>query len=232
METNNPGESQEKNPQGDQPAAGGGQTSEETEKKDGASTSGKDDASGEETVAISKKEYERLTAKHNSRGAENRLYRKKASSEDGQRFSFKERESRKPTEEEVNYAEQRELLRVQQGVNELLFESDEIAEVVKGDPTLRRILRNNPLALLDEIPVDAQDALEQLEDYLYDLSSKKVGKKAPAKKAEEKKEEPKPVPPQPKGEAQAKQPASGAKPISTLSDITKGLEDRMKEAGF
>lgn len=184
------------------PASDGEQVDEEGEDKPESKTEGKDS----KTKTISVKEYNKLKAVE--RKAKKKIESESSEEDSDGRFSHEEpEEDDEPTESEVARQDREEFQTVVVGVVQLQIDNDDVRNLVKGDKSLARILKKNPLMLLDETPIDGEDALEQITEYLTaraeeekdddddDDNGSDGGKKKPAKpapqkpKVEEKKEE-------------------------------------------
>jgi hypothetical protein len=240
-EENNPAEEQEKTPQGDQPAEGGDKKPDEkkveetgTKPSDDPDKKKKEGDGDDEMVQISKKELKNLKGKHNSRGAKNRVSKKAKRSEDrgGSRFSFEEPVAPDTSEEEIDYQDKNEFVKLKSGVADLILDNENILKAVKADPTLKRILKNNPLALLDTVPIDAEDALEQISDYLDGIvssSSEEDGDDKGDKKKDKKETNPAPQQPLEKDKKGKDEKISTAQGLQKVED---GLSKRFEEAGL
>jgi hypothetical protein len=77
-------------------------------------------------------------------------------------FSFEEpEEPEESSKDELAIANEKELLAVEKGITRILRDV-KYQELLQKDSTLAELLENSPLALLKEMPIDAQDALEQI----------------------------------------------------------------------
>jgi len=149
----------------------------------------------EEFVKIPKNELERWKAKMSTvdkmraelekEKARLAKARRKAKLAKERVFSFEEPEEEpEPTEDELALITEKETLKVEKGVLGIL-KSDEYSKLLEADPTLREILENNPLGLpvFKELPIDAEDALYKIEEYLSERAAKlpvdESGKKEP-----------------------------------------------------
>ena len=79
-------------------------------------------------------------------------------------FSFDYPEENEQAEEE-KMRQEKELVKVERGITRLIRDQ-KYREVFEKDKTLTRILENNPLALLSEEVLDADDALNQITNIL------------------------------------------------------------------
>jgi len=188
----------------------------------------------EKTVTISEKEHNRLQAiarKNEKKGEKS----KKFSSKKQPGFSYEEPEENEPDEDDIRNQDREEYAKVRSGVVDLLFDNDDYKEVFKVEPTLRKILKNDPLALLDETPIDAEDALEKIQEYLdsrveeikkaKDDKDDKDDKGSSGEK--DKKTSPKPAPQKPKTEKKEDKKTTSA---STMQEVEGGLMDKVKTA--
>jgi len=163
----------------------------------------------------------------------------KPPSSDG-RFSFDEPEEEEEevddkklsAEDEIEYA------KVKQGVAELLIDNENYQKLVKKDKTLQRIIKKDPLALLDSMPIDSEDAVNQIQEvldsYLDDGDDKdkkdkdkdKKDKKDEDKEGSEKEEDTPPEPaPQGKG-TEKKDKKDDNSPKSTMEKVKGSIYDR------
>src|SRR3990167_5128669 len=76
------------------------------------------------------------------------------------RFSFEYPQEKDTDDNQVELAQQKEILKVERGVTRLLFNS-KYREIIEQDKTLAMVLERNPLALLEDDPIDADDAIEK-----------------------------------------------------------------------
>lgn len=215
--------------------------------EEGAGEKGGDNKNPEEEVVqISKKEQEEFTGLKGRQSEltkreqavakkEKKLAGKKptASKKSESGFSFENPDE--PTEEELNQRQKDEEVSLGIGVRDLLLGNPDYQEVVKQNDTLGKVLRNNPLSLLDDDPVDADDALEQIKEMLDEKvkllkkDDKKDDKGEKDKKKEEKdgKQEPKSPPPTgEKTKAPHEQTQKG-----TLHDVEKGIMGKINVGG-
>ncbi len=169
-----------------------------------------------------KKREERLA------GSKSRTRKNQSDSEldNDQRFSFEEPEEDEADSGKFNATEEIEFVRLKGLVSDTLIDNEDYQELIKNDSTLRQILRKDPLVLLNETPIDATDAFEQIQEYLdkrveqYKKSIKKEDKKTGYEKEED---TPTPPPRQPERKEQSKDTAQ-----KTFGEISKGLESKLK----
>lgn len=140
-------------------------------------------------------------------------------------FTFEERESiALPAKEEIEIANEREYNKVERGVTRILRDS-RYQQLLEKDQTLAEILENNPLALLKEAPIDAEDALQNILGLLDEKVSKIF---VPPVNNQIKTEVPEAGPPNPPSEA-VKTPSeqNQTRKLKTPDDVGKGITDRM-----
>ncbi len=107
------------------------------------------------------------------------------------------------------------------GVQGLLLDKPEYQELIKRDKTLKEVLKNNPLALLEEY-FDAEDAIEQITDKLNEMvSSSKPQPEEEKEKGKEDEGKEFKAPAQPGGESPEPIKEEGKK------DLPKGSEPRL-----
>jgi hypothetical protein len=140
-------------------------------------------------------------------------------------FTFEERESiAPPAKEEIEIANDREFLKVERGITRIIRDS-RYQKLLETDSTLAEILENNPLALLKENPIDAEDALTSIISILDDKSSKIS---VPPVNNQIKTEVPEAGPPNPPSEAVKPTPDQNQpRKLKTPDDVGKGITDRM-----
>ena len=133
---------------------------------------------GEDIVSLPKSEVERMKARQSEldkrentlKEREARLARqerktKKLSKQESV-FSFEEpREEETPSPEELALEQEKEFVKVEKGILQLQ-KGGKYDKLLESDSTLAEILNRNPLAILDENPIDAEDALDKIGDYL------------------------------------------------------------------
>jgi hypothetical protein len=138
-------------------------------------------------------------------------------------FTFEEREPvTPPAKEEIEIANDREYLKVERGITRIVRDM-RYQKLLESDPTLAEILENNPLALLKEAPIDAEDALTSIIGILDDKSSKIS---VPPVNNQIKTEVPEAGPPNPPSEA-VKPPAPQEKKMKTPDDVGKDIANKM-----
>lgn len=150
--------------------------SDENQKKDdskseGKTTEAKDkkQGEGEEMISVSKKDWNKLNAKNRKEKKGDKSERMPKSLSKG-KFSFEEpKEEEKPSIDELVIQEREEYAKLKSGVADLLFDNEDYQKVLKSDRTLTRVLRNDPLSLIDFQPMDANDALNGIKEYLDEL---------------------------------------------------------------
>lgn len=144
-------------------------------------------------------------------------------------FTFEQppEEEAEPTKDELAQANEQELFELEKRITKSIFRDPKYQEILQKDPTLADVLENNPLALLKDTPIDAEDAFSQLVGILdgkipapqppggggTDNPPKTVPEAGPTNPPTE-------VPPAPK---EPEQP----KAMKTPDEIGKGLADRM-----
>ena len=95
-------------------------------------------------------------------------------------------------EEQGATAEEREiLLKARIGIQNLILDKPEYQELLKKDPTLKIVLKNNPFALIGEEWADEEDIVSQIKERLDERVSSMAETSSP--KVDEKKEEPEPA---------------------------------------
>ena len=193
-----------------------------------AKDQGDDKGDKDETVTISKKEHDHLTKVAKRKGEKkNRPSQPKDSSSPGAEFSFEK--PAKPDEDEMALKQEREHGKFEQGVLRSVLKNKDYQKVLEKDKTLEKVLENNPASLLEETPVDADDAISQITDYL-DERVEELIKDPKEKKKEEKKEDEggqaEPAPPV------KTEPAKGEKEKQkTLDDVSEGIMSKVKVGG-
>lgn len=205
---------------------------------EGKDEGGKPDAKKEEgkadkpdEVTIPKSEYNALQAfKRKSSKKKSGTSRSETRSSSGGRFSFET--PPEPTQEEVEIEQEREYARLQRSVLSTVLRNKQYQKVLENDKTLAKVVENNPLALLESDPVDADDALEQItslfDERVEDLKGKDDKKKADKKEKEEPADQPKPEPPVKVAPEKA---GNTPEPHKTLDDISSGLMKKVKVGG-
>lgn len=136
-----------------------------------------------DVITLSKKEWERMTARQSSLDkkeqellkkekelAKKERKLKKATLKKEKVFSFEEpepEEENEPTPEELALEQERELYRLERGVFQLL-KTGKYNKLLEKDQTLAELLEKNPLGLpvFDTSPANAEEALDRIEDYL------------------------------------------------------------------
>ena len=242
-EDKNLDENQEETPKGDQPAEGGDKKPDKkeveetgTKPSDPDKTKKEGDGDDDDFVKVPKKDYKNYEKfkKHNSRSADKRTKKAKRSEDrGGSRFSFEEPVAPDTSEEEVDYQDRNEFVKLKQGVADLVLDNEDILKVVKSDPTLKRILKNNPLALLDSVPIDAEDALEQITDYLDEIVSSNTDDGVDKKGDKEKKEgETTPAPQEPLEKDKKKKDDEKISTAQGMQKVEEGLSKRFEKAGL
>jgi len=192
------------------------------EGKDGQQAPKPDQDEDGEFVKVPKKTWDKLNAK-------NRVKNKPARPTDPSNlFSRQRPEDNAPTEEELTLEDRREFVAVKEGIVDLLAENPKYQEVLKKDPTLKRIIKSNPLALLDAQPYDAQDAVDMITDILDERAEELTEK--PAEKKD------KPAPAEQKPAPQPAPQSGGNNPVApkdnapkSMGEVRGGLYDRIME---
>lgn len=185
---------------------------------------------GEKTITMTEAEFNRKMFAARREGKAGKKAGKKAPnlSEKG-KFSYEEpAEEDEPSKDDLAQQDAQEFAKVQVGLSHLILDNDHFQAVLKADKTLAKIIKNNPLTLLDSTPVDSEDALSQLEDYLEERASELNPDKDKKEKgsADEPKPAPKPAPTEP-DEKKKDEPKTRAQ---GLSDIEQGFLGRVKQA--
>jgi len=195
----------------------------------------------EETISLPKSEWERMKARQSEldkrenllKKKEVRLSRQERKTKISQKpsFTFEEpEEEAEPSQEEMALAMEKESLRVEKGVLGILKNKD-YQELFETDSTLRELVENNPLGLpiFKDAPIDAEDALERINDYLSEKATR-----LPSKKEEKKEEEVPPVPnagptnpPAVKPEDRKQPPKPSEPQIKTVAETAKSLVDKL-----
>lgn len=181
----------------------------------------------EETVTLPKSEAERLQKlsekEEELTGREQKVTKReqklkekrkasKSKSTSSSPFSFEEPAPNEPSDDEIarekaSLQVEREVLKVERGVNKILGNPD-YADFLQANPILSAQLQNAPMGLhifAIEQAVDADDALSKIEDYLDDESAK--FSPSTTKKKDDKEEDTKDQP-----DAAPTNPSSGEKP--------------------
>lgn len=83
-----------------------------------------------------------------------------------QHFTFQPTEDEPPTEDDIALEQDRELTALEKGVFKKFIKNPKYQKLLEKDKTLADLLDRNPLALLDESPANAEDAINQLEGVL------------------------------------------------------------------
>lgn len=185
-----------------------------------------DDKGKEDEVTIPKKEYNALQATKRKSEKKRGRSQPKDSSPSGAQFSFEK--PTEPDEDEVALKQEREYGKFQHSVLRTVLKNKDYQKVLEKDKTLAKVLENNPLSLLDESPVDSEDALSQVVDFLDERVEDL--KEDPKKKKEEKKDDDggqkEPAPPitveKTKGEKEQEK---------TLEDVSKGIMGKVTVGG-
>lgn len=86
----------------------------------------------------------------------------------GSRFSFEEPEEddKDPDKGALAQEDAVEFAKVQTGTLRLIMSNEKFAKVYQSDKTLQKIINKDPLQLLDDTPIDADDALSSIQEYL------------------------------------------------------------------
>lgn len=193
---------------------------------------------GENTPAPQTKEGKALTSDENVILAElkkfgGRLTKLEQRTKDGLRvqskiaspsknfsFEYPEEEEEEGNNLKAELEQQREGLRLEKGVTRILRQT-KYREILESDKTLSRVLDNNPLALLEEDPIDADDALDKLTAYLDDIADKlnpsKDNEEVPAPQA---------GPANPPTMTPPQNNTSGPTPIKGVDEVGRDLASR------
>lgn len=191
----------------------------------------------EELVQISKKELDDLQGLKGRQSEltkrEQRIAKKEKAlksrtpkkSESSNRFSFEEPEEEEiPQGNEAMIEDQQEFVKLKSSLVDKIFDNDDYQKVLRKDKTLARIIKKDPLALLDSMPIDAEDALDSITELLDELVSELP--EEPGKHKEEKKA-PKPAPQSAKKTEPAQKKSVGFK---SAQEIESGLLGRVNKA--
>lgn len=181
----------------------------------------------EEKVEISKKDFKffnKLRRQH-IKGKKSKKTTSSSKDVDGMFSHQPPVEVKQPTADEIANEDAVEFAKVKAGFAEMALDNSDYQKVLKGDKTLKRIMKKNPLAILDEVPIDAEDALEKIQEYFDDLVEELPDPTDTTKKTDktEKKESVKPAP-QKTNEQPAKKERKTA---SNLNHVEGGLKDRI-----
>lgn len=180
----------------------------------------------EEKVTITKSEYNRLNAKNR---VDNKPPKVKTSTPK-KPFSFEyPPENDKPSVDELAIKDREEYANLKMSIAEMVTTSEVYQKVLKNDKTLARVLKNNPLSLLDDTPIDANDALQGIINYLEERS-KDFTDTTPPKDTTVDKKAPQPAPQQPK-ENKAEDTDKIPNQAQGLEGIEKGLASKIKVGG-
>lgn len=178
-----------------------------------------------DTVMSELQRFQGRLTKLEQRGKSGKLGLGRKSGE--QHFTFEPTEDNAPTEDEISLEQDREITALEKGVFKSFIKNPKYQKLLEKDKTLADLLDRNPLALLDESPADAEDAIGKLEEVLNDkLAVIPVGEESEAT--------PPPAPnagpanpPENTG-----QPKSGDKPpkpeeVKTVEQVGKGLFNKI-----
>jgi len=205
----------------------------EGKESEGAGSSTEKDESkkgdGEEMVEVSKKRLDHLetVAKRKSE-KKSKNSRSTSSSDSGAKFSFEKPDE--PDADEVALAQERETNKFKQGVLRTVLKNKDYQKVLDKDKTLAKVLENNPLSLVEEDPVDADDAIGQVVDYLDECVDNLLSdtpKKKKEKDKENESDQPDPTPPKKVEVKKDGQPEER----KTLDDVSKGIMGKVKVGG-
>jgi len=83
-----------------------------------------------------------------------------------QHFTFQPNQDDPPTEDDIALEQERELAALEKGVFKTFIKNPKYQKLLEQDKTLAELLDRNPLALLEELPANAEDAIGQLEGLL------------------------------------------------------------------
>ena len=83
-----------------------------------------------------------------------------------QHFTFQPNQDDPPTEEDIALEQERETTAFEKGVFKNFIKNPKYQKLLDQDKTLADLLDRNPMALLEETPADAEDAINQLESIL------------------------------------------------------------------
>jgi len=206
--------------------AGEGDKSQNANKKDGSD-------SGEESVTISKKEYNKLQAVNRKTSKKPKASRPAAKSNSGSAFTFEQPEE--PSEDEIARQNEAELHKLETGVLRTILKNKDYQNVLEQDKTLARVVERNPLSLLDEQPIDADDALEQIVDFFDERVEELADNGSDKKKAEKKEKDggqkDTSKPPEKKVEDQKDKKPEHAGDIRTLDSVSKGIMGKVTVDG-
>lgn len=150
-------------------------------------------------------------------------------------FTFDYPDPEDPNKDVQELQQREELIAVERGITHLLRD-EKYKDLLNQDETLSEILQSNPLALLTEDPIDAQDALAKITEVLDKKVETLMKKQEKAKK--EKGEEGKETKPAPKaGPATTPESGTGTTPtgesgeqkkqIKSVEDVGKGLAGKI-----
>ena len=179
------------------------------------------------TKTISTKEYNKLKAIE--RKAKKKIEKGSSDEPSDGRFSFDEpEETEQPTESEISRQDREEFGKVVVGVVQLQIDNDDVRNLVKDDKSLARILKKNPLMLLDETPIDGEDALEQISEYLVARAEEESDEDDDkGSDGEKKKKSTKPVTQKPKVEEKKEEKKDSFSVNSTQKKVEGSILDKM-----
>lgn len=187
----------------------------------------KEKTDDEENVTISKKEFNKLQVVKRKSEKKRRSSRSAAASPSSAPFSFEK--PPEPDADETAAESERELNRFNNGVLRKVFKNKDYQKVLEQDKTLARVLENNPLSLIEGQPVDADDAIDQVVEFL-DERVDELKTQKPEKKKEEKKEDEggQPKPPE---KIEVKDSKQNPEDRKTLGDVSKGIMGKVMVGG-
>ena len=205
-----------------------GDTQEEGDQSEDKSKSKKEDKDGK-TKTIPTKEYNKLKAIE--RKAKKKIEKSTSEDPSSGRFSHEEpEEDEEPTDTELAREDREEFGKVVVGITQLQVDNDDVRDLVKGDKSLARILKKNPLLLLDDTPIDGEDALEQITEYLTARAEEEKGEEDDddGSDGKDKKKTTKPVAQKQKVEEKKEDKKSNDfSPNSTQKKVEGSILDRM-----
>ncbi len=190
----------------------------------------KEDKDGdEESVTISKAEHNRLQAIKRKSEKKRKRSRSTVSSNSGAPFSFEK--PIEPNADEQAAENERELNRFNTGVLRTVLKNKDYQKVIEKDKTLAKVLENNPLSLIEGQPVDADDALDQVIEFLDERVDEIKISKTTKKKDDEKDEDGGKPEPTPVKKVEVKGDGQQVEERKTLEDVSRGIMGKVTVGG-
>lgn len=149
----------------------------------------------------------------------------------GSRFSFEEPEEddEEPDKGALAQEDAVEFAKVQTGTLRLIMNNEKFAKVYQSDKTLQKIINKDPLQLLDDTPIDAEDALSSIQEYLESRAEELEPDDKKKNDEPDKKPAPKPAGQEPD---KKESPDKKDEPHISATDKVKGsIMNRIKNQG-